>query len=343
MALEQEIIDRINARLTIEANKLEGGFSQDIIGSVAYELANITEVDLPQTLQNAFVKTAQGEKLFEVGADYGFYQKKATSAIVYLDIEGDVGAQINTNVKATYNNLVFQVTEYKVIPANGIVTVKAQCTTKGVIGNVDANTITEFVTQYAGLKSVNNPEPAYDGVDDETIEDFRQRLLTYLAEDPTNSNEAQYKQWALSIAGVTKAVVYPAEKAGAGNVEVYIASEDVVSNDLITKVTNYIKSVQIINANLTVLSMNYVPMNVSAQLKLKQGHTEESVLEEFKALFKEYLNTVDTVVSYFKISDLLLQCSGVSDVTSYTLNGGTISINLDDIDNAVIGEIKINE
>lgn len=343
MALEQEIIDRINGRLTIEANKLEGGFSQDIIGSVAYELANITEVDLPQTLQNAFVKTAQGEKVFEVGADYGFYPKKATQAIVYLEITGDAGSQVNTNIRAKYNNLIFQCAEFKVIPASGIVKVKALCTTKGAIGNVDANTITEFVTQYAGLNGVTNPEPAYDGVEDETVEEFRQRLLTYLAEDPTNSNEAQYKQWALSISGVTKAVVYPAEKVGAGNVAVYIASEEEVSNELIQRVQDFIESVQIINANLTVLAMNYVDMNVTANLTLKQGHTVESVLEEFNPLFKEYLSTADTVVSYFKISDLLLQCSGVLDVISYTLNGGTVSVALEDIDNAVIGEIVINE
>jgi hypothetical protein len=46
MSTQEEIIQRINERLTIDANLLEGGFSQDIIGSVAYELANIKDVDL---------------------------------------------------------------------------------------------------------------------------------------------------------------------------------------------------------------------------------------------------------------------------------------------------------
>ena len=343
MTVEQDIIDRINSRLKIEANKVEGGFSQDIIESVAYELANIHEVDLPQTLESAFVKTAQGDALYEVGADYGFYPKTATSAIVYLEIHGNVGAEVNTSIKAQYNNLIYQVQEYKVIPESGVVTVKAECLQKGSIGNVEANTIKQFVTLYASLTSVNNPEPAYGGVDDEDIEDFRNRLLVYLAEDATSSNEAQYKQWALSVSGVTKAVVHSAEIMGAGKVGVYIASNDVVSQELLAKVKEYIESVQIINASLTVASMTYKKMNIVANLTLKSGHTPESVKQEFEPLFKAYLSTVETVVSYFKISDLLLQCSGVTDVISYTLNGGTSSVTLLDTDNAVIGEVTINE
>ena len=48
MSTKDTIQERINGRLTIDANLLEGGFSQDIIGSVSYELANIydTEFDL---------------------------------------------------------------------------------------------------------------------------------------------------------------------------------------------------------------------------------------------------------------------------------------------------------
>jgi len=328
--------------LTIDANLLEGGFSQDIIGSVAYELANIKDVDLNVIADRVFVKTATGEWLDKVGADYGLPRRESAAAYVYLEIEGTNGAIVNQTVKAVYNNLVFTCQEYKRISEDGSVSVKAKCETNGVIGNVLANTITEFLTNYQGLTSVNNPEPAYDGFNVEDDETYRQRILDYLAEDATNANEAQYRQWAMSVTGVQKAVIKSAETMGAGNVGVYISAIDSeVSQELIASVKSYIESVQPINATLIVSALNYVDMDVTATIVLKTGYTIDEVGDEFTERFAEYLKTVENVVSYFKVSDLLYACSGVEDVTSYTLNGGNVSVELNDTDYAVVGEVSI--
>ena len=342
MSTQEEIIQRINERLTIDANLLEGGFSQDIIGSVAYELANIKDVDLDVIADRVFVKTATGEWLDKVGADYGLPRRQSSASYVYLEIDGIEGASVNQTIKATYNNLVFTVQEYNKIGESGSVTVKAKCETLGTIGNVPANTITEFLTQYQGLTSVNNPEPAYDGFDVEGDETYRQRILDYLAEDATNANESQYRQWAMSVTGVQKAVIKSAEDMGAGNVGVYISAIDAeVSQELIDSVKSYIESVQPINATLIVNALNYVDMDVSATIVLKTGYTIDEVGDEFTERFAEYLKTVENVVSYFKVSDLLYACSGVEDVTTYTLNNDTVSVELDDTDYAVVGEVTI--
>ena len=342
MGTQEEIIQRINERLTIDANLLEGGFSQDIIESVAYELANIKDVDLGAIADRVFVKTATGEDLDKVGADYGLPRRESSAAYVYLEIEGTNGAIVNQTVKAVYNNLVFTCQEYKKIGESGSVSVKAKCETEGAIGNVPANTITEFLTTYQGLTSVNNPEPAYDGFDVEDDETYRQRLLDYLAEDATNANEAQYRQWAMSVTGVGRAVVKSAETMGAGNVGVYISAIDAeVSQELIDNVKSYIESVQPINATLIVNALTYVDMDVTATVVLKTGYTIQEVDEEFTERFAEYLKTVENVVSYFKVSDLLYACSGVEDVTTYTLNNDTVSVELDDTDYPVVGEVSI--
>ena len=342
MSTQEEIIQRINERLTIDANLLEGGFSQDIIESVAYELANIKDVDLNEIADRVFVMTAKGEDLDKVGADYGIPRRQSAAAYVQLEIEGVEGAIVNQTVKAVYNNLVFTCQEYKRIGESGVVSVKAKCETLGTIGNVAANTITEFLTTYQGLTSVNNPEPAYDGFDVEDDETYRQRILDYLAEDATNANATQYKIWAESVIGVQKAVIKSAEDMGAGNVGVYISAIDSeVSQELINTVKAYIESVQPINATVIVNALNYVDMDVSATIVLKTGYTIDEVGNEFTERFSEYLKTVENVVSYFKVSDLLYACSGVEDVTTYTLNNGNISIDLDDTDYPVVGEVSI--
>lgn len=342
MTVQEEIIKRINERLNIDANLMEGGFAQDIIGSIAYELANITETELDKIADKAFVETAQGDDLDRVGADYGIERREEAPAIVYLEITGDEFAVINQNVKAIYNNIVFTVQEYKKINSSGVATVKAKCETMGVIGNVPANTITEFLTDYAGLKTVTNPEPSYDGFNREDDEIYRQRIKDYLASDSANCNKEQYETWAREVTGVLKAVVKGAEDMGAGNVGVFISAIDaIVSEELKQAVSDYINAKQFINATLIVDSLNYINIDVTANVILKEGYSNIDVMDAFKIKLKDYLNTVEKVVSYFKISELLFDCAGVEDVTDYTLNGKTDSVTLQETDFAVVGEVQI--
>lgn len=342
MTVQEEIIKRINERLNIDANLMEGGFAQDIIGSIAYELANITETELDKIADKAFVETAQGDDLDRVGADYGIERREEAAAIVYLEITGDEFAVINQNVKAVYNNLVFTVQEYKKINSSGVATVKAKCETMGVIGNVPANTITEFLTDYAGLKTVTNPEASYDGFNREDDEIYRQRIKDYLASDSANCNKEQYETWAREVTGVLKAVVKGAEDMGAGNVGVFISAIDAtVSEELKQAVSDYINAKQFINATLIVDSLNYINIDVTANVILKEGYSNIDVMDAFKIKLKDYLNAVEKVVSYFKISELLFDCAGVEDVTDYTLNGKADSVTLQETDFAVVGEVQI--
>lgn len=342
MGTQEDIIQRINERLKIDANLLEGGFSQDIIGSVAYELANIYDTEMSNITDKVFVDTATGSDLDKVGADYGVTRRQSSASIVYLEIEGIEGTVVNQNVKATYNNLVFTVQEYKVIGSSGVVLVKAQCDTAGSIGNVAANTITEFVGTPAGLTSVNNPQAAYDGFDVETDDDYRARIKLYLAEDAVNCNEAQYKLWALEVTGVKTAVVRDASTMGAGNVGVYISSTTgTVLQDLIDAVKAYIEERQFINANLIVSALTNININTAARVRLKTGVTIDSVIQEYSETLAEYLETVIDTVSYFRASDILFACSGVDDVISFTLNGGEASIVLEDTEIPVVGGVNI--
>lgn len=342
MGTQEDIQERINSRLKIDANLLEGGFSQDIIGSVSYELANIKDTELDTIADRCFVATAENEDLDKVGGDYGLPRREDAAAIVYLEITGDQYAVINQTVKATYNNLVYTVQEYKKINSSGVATVKAKCETAGTIGNVPANSINQFLTDYAGLKTVNNPEPSYDGFDREDDEIYRQRILDYLAEDATNANEAQYEKWAREVTGVQKAVIKSAEVMGAGNVGVYISAIDAeVSEELKQAVHDHIDEIQPINATIIVNALNYIQTNINALVILKDGFEPVDVQDELTEKLEQYLPTVDNVVSYFKISELLFDCSGVEDVIEYTLNGGTTSIELQDTDYSVVGSISI--
>ena len=342
MSTQDDIIQRINERLTIDANKLEGGFSQDIIGSVAYELANVYDTEINNIIDKVFVDTATGEDLDKCGSDYGIERRQASQAIVYLTITGTQGAVINQDVKATYNNLVFTVQEYKVIGSTGTATVKALCDTYGSIGNVAENTITEFLTTYSGLSTVNNANAAYDGFDVESDDDYRARIKLYLAEDAVNCNEAQYKLWAMEVTGVKSAVIKDASTAGAGNVGVYISSTSgTVSDDLKNAVKDYIDARQFINATVVVNALTAVNINTTATVTLASGYTTTDVKNEYEEALEEYLDGLTGTVSYFRASDILFACNGVTDVTMFKLNNAEQSIALTDTQMAVVGSTTI--
>lgn len=345
MGTQEDIITRINNRLTMSANKTEGGFSQDIIGSVAYELANIYDTELNDIADKCFVATAAGDDLDRVASDYGMVRRQSQKAIVYLQITGTVGAIINQSVKAIYNNLVYVVTELKQIDSTGVAMVKAQCETSGSVGNVEANTITQFAMGYEGLISVTNPEPAYDGFDTEDDDTFRARIMLYLSEDAVNCNEAQYKQWALEVAGVKSVVIHDAShlEVGAGYVGVYISSTTgTVSEELKQAVKSYIEKRQFINAEVKMFAITNVSIDTTATVVLANDYTASGVEQEYTELLERYFEGLTVTVSYLKCSDILFSCSGVVDIVSFKLNNDEESISLLDTDIAVVGEVTIN-
>ncbi|MCM1339387.1 MAG: hypothetical protein NC191_06925, partial [Muribaculaceae bacterium] len=65
------------------------------------------------------------------------------------------------------------------------------------------------------------------------------------------------------------------------------------------------------------------------------------VEEELSEFIRAYLPTTESVVSYFRILEFLFQCSGVEDVTEFTLNGGQVSIDISDTEYPVLGEVSI--
>jgi uncharacterized phage protein gp47/JayE len=206
---------------------------------------------------------------------------------------------------------------------------------------------TVYLEDFYKVIKMNEVDNAIENVksviDDEDLETFRARLLAYLKEDATNCNKAQYKQWALSVSGVKTAVVQGADEVGAGNVAVYIASESgTVTLDLIEAVKDYIEERQFINANLIVQSLNYMDIDTEATIVLKSGYTLADVIQEYSLALAEYLENAVNIVSYFKASDLLFACSGVQDVTDFSLNGGTDSIDIAETDFPVVGDVEID-
>lgn len=346
---QEDILQSMNSRLTLGENKTEGTFGQDILGSVAYEIDKTEQTKVDTLLDRAFASTAKGNDLDLVGEDNDVTRKPAQAAKVLVTITGNKDIVVTSGLQISYADLVFKSIETEQIPESGSVDIEFQCETPGTVGNVPAGVQFDFISQVYGLTSAVAKEAGHDGFDTEDDESYRARILAKIRSEASSGNADHYKEWAEETTGVAKALIKPLAY-GNGTVGVRIATPDnqTPSEELLTQVKDHIDEEKPIGATVTVESVDYVDINVVANLNIDSSVSSEAIKVQFNDKLANYLKNLDydddepPVVSYLRMSDLLFDCKGVKDVLSYTMNGGIISIPLTDIQIARVGGTTIN-
>ncbi|MBD2781638.1 baseplate J/gp47 family protein [Xenorhabdus szentirmaii] len=96
----------------------------------------------------------------------------------------------------------------------------------GVAGNAPAGTVLTLDQSLAGIDVEGTVmTPIIGGADIESEADFRSRMLLAYQGTPQGGASDDYKQWALSVPGITRVWVRP-RAAGAGTVGVYIMCDN---------------------------------------------------------------------------------------------------------------------
>lgn len=119
----------------------------------------------------------------------------AASGTIRFSASGPVAAnliiQANTAVRIPSGSVIYTTNAEYVIPT-GQSYVDAQVTaqTVGVVGNVNADTITELVAPIAGVQSVTNPNAFTNGRDEETDDERKTRFQGYITTLARGTGEA---------------------------------------------------------------------------------------------------------------------------------------------------------
>ncbi len=341
---QQEIYARMRAGLPDGASAIEGTFNGNNLLTVANELARIYSQEIDPILPRAFATSADEEDLDRIGKDIGLPRKEATCAEVMVTIQGEPGWYSDILVAA--DSIVFQTGDFQ-IGESGSAEVRAACLTAGGIGNVQPGTIRDIKTNGVTLTAVKNESAASEGYDVEADGQYRQRILAKKQKVVTGGNREQYRQWAVSVEGASKAKVIDLYD-GPGTVGIYLVADGglAASPDLIEKVSEYIESVRPCGADVSVMSAEAVQISVSAGAVL-YGTDTENARAEFTKLLEGYLQDIPfgekkkTTVSYMRIADLLLKVEGVEDIHSITVNGTGSSIILEETQFPVVGLVEI--
>lgn len=193
----------------------------DVLGAVWGGAVHLLYGYLDWLSRQIFATTAEREALLEKADLYGIFPVPAAFATGNVTANGTDGSSIPAETILRLDAATaYRVTTGQVI-ASGTATLPVAAVLAGVAANIPAGTSLTFETPIPGVNATAFAATGgiAGGVDEEGTEEVRDRLLLRLREPPEGGADQDYEAWALAVAGVTRAWVYPVEN-GLGTVVV---------------------------------------------------------------------------------------------------------------------------
>lgn len=248
--------------------------------------------------QQAFPQTATGMGLELHAAERGITRKKAEKATGKLSFSRaqplpyDVTVKRGTVCAVAGEELVEYETTESVVLKNGelSVTAPAMAVVGGENSNVAVGRINTLVTPPTGIETVTNTEPFSGGIDEESDNSLRDRLLRSYSILPNGTNAEFYRRAALEVDGVWSAAAIPREN-GIGTVGVYIWGENgEPSQELINKVQNHLDALREVNVDVSVKAAERKQINVGVYITPAHGSTIEQARKKTEEAIREHFS-----------------------------------------------------
>ncbi|WP_374572507.1 baseplate J/gp47 family protein [Phenylobacterium sp.] len=177
--------------------------------------------------------TATGEALEAWAALKGVTRKASAAATGAAGFTGTPTAVLPAGSQFVRDDgRVYATTAEATVDGSGALTVAAQAVMdlgepEGSAWNADAGLTVTLISAVSGVNSSGAVSTAFTGgTDIETDDELRARMLKVYADPPQGGAKADYEEWALQVAGVTRAWAYPLEM-GTGTVLVRFMMDDV--------------------------------------------------------------------------------------------------------------------
>lgn len=342
----EEIHERMMNELPEDIDDMPGGFAYDFTMPAALEKDELINFHLVRTLQLAFPQFAWDEWLDLHGAQVHIDRRQATFAEGYVQVTVvevtsiPAGTVFMTPQSETQDSIEYVSTEDVDIEETGDALIPIRASEEGSASNVSAGSITMVGTPSDVISAVTNPEPVTGGTNRESDDDYYDRIAAeYQASMTFTGNDADYIRWA-KAAGAGDCSVIDAPN-GPGTVGLIIVDTEGLpaSQELIDAVYNYIvspsdRSARLLPtacAQLTVGTTEMVAVNYTITgLVYDASTTLEQIKSDFRAVvLNVYGEAFRTgVLKYNDIRPLISYISGVSDFSSFLINGSTDNITL---------------
>ena len=335
--IKQRILDNIN----IDIDKREGSFLSNMISPISEELAK-NYINMGDILSLGFIEDNFDTYLDKRVSEFGVYRKQGSKATGQIKVEGQEGATIENGTIIKANDLYFTVLNDIELPNDNIIYVEANDV--GYKYNLLANTNFELVENSNKITNLVNELDFENGVDVESDEELRKRFVKAVNNPSTSGNKNHYEEWALEVNGVGRAVVYPLWD-GNGTVKVMIVGNDnkPVTDEIVEACKTHIEECMPIGCQLSIITPSLLNVVINASIEVKEGYTLEDIQLDFEDNLNEYLKDVATELTYSKVYGLLVNHTGVEDITEFSINDSNSNITISEDKIINISEINLSE
>lgn len=332
----ETILDRMLGRVLQSYPTLdtrEGSIIYNALAPAALELA-IMYTELDNVLNESFAETASRDYLLmkcrEVGIEDSSFDATFGIHKGEFDVEVPIGSRWNCDL---YN---YEVISYIGVNEN-IYTYQLKCETSGVEPNLIVGDLTPIDDTPTGMYYAMLVECLIEGEDEASDDKIRKSYSDKVKNTNNDGNLAQYKSWCESYPGIGNYKVIPLWN-GANTIKVSIldSSNDVASETLVSEFQNYLDpgvkgmgdGVAPIGAFVTVTTASELPINITANVTLKENYTDTSIIDQGLVEYFKKIAYDREILAYMQIGSAILDIEGVDFITNLKINGGTSDINL---------------
>jgi uncharacterized phage protein gp47/JayE len=359
------ILNRMMRRVSEKYPNLdtrEGSVIFNALAPAAIELA-IMYTELDNVLSESFVDTASRDYLLikckESGIDIEQFEPTYSAHKGMFDVEVPIGSRWNCDI---YNYVVTEflgteIEEIEVVegeeeelttePVEYYV-YRLDCENEGTSPNNQVGDLTPITEYPSGLGFAQITECLIEGEEERTDDEIREKYYAYLANSAVDGNITQYKAWCDLFDGIGNYKIFP-QWNGANTVKVSILSalNGVASEMLINDFQNHLdpncegmgNGVAPIGAFVTVSTATEVPINITADVKLKDGYDDITMID---TAVEEYFRSISydkLTVAYMNVGSVILNAEGVESVSNLKLNGALNDIPLGEEEIPTVGTV----
>lgn len=199
----------IESKLNQSTPVNDKAFNNVLAGIIALDQTGLYKFAAERSKQNLAL-TATGEDLDNIGAEYGVNRKTAEATILEIQATGSDGNVIpaTSEYVGDANGLIYFPDSANTI-TGGVAQFNITASEPGTVGNLQPGNTVSLTSPIAGVQTqATIILIANTGAEEESDDDYRQRVLTVIRNIGGGGNAFDYRRWSEEVAGVRRAYPY---------------------------------------------------------------------------------------------------------------------------------------
>lgn len=317
-----QLISRVETDLQTRMPDQKGGIlRRSVLGVIARVMAGVAHMlhGFLEWLSRQFLPdTSESEWLVRHASLFGISRRAETAATGSVTFTGSDGATIPQGTTLVRNDGTEFTTDEGGTISGGEASIDVTASEAGTEGNTDEGVTLSLASPINSVDSEATVDSGgiSGGTEDESDDDLRARLLQRMRNTPQGGAENDYERWALEVAGVTRAWVYP-QNSGAGTVGVTFVMDNqagsiIPGGSKVTEVQEYIDERRPVTAAVTVFAPSAVALDFTIALTPDTTAVRDAVEAELKDMLVRDAEPGGTIL-YSRIREAISIAAGETD------------------------------